>query len=432
MKPIKKIYLLVILVTIALTSCTKEEDIARKHVVNKRVEQEPEQQEKGRFDTVPFKWDYESRPSSREFFIGLKSVKVMTPFRSEMPDFEFSHTEFTLLDHLNIYPGAAYKEKDLDLLQSDITKEKNPIRLVYDFPDPYLDIVEDMDYYNYRMSYKSAINSEEYHSTFKSGERTDYSLTEYSSTEDLKKAFGAEVKVALAFSAKVSASLSSHTASKRSKLIARIINRRFSVVMATPKERTGFFVDKSFNSNESWQNDVPVYIKSLTYGRYAYVSIQSDASFSEVKKAFEAGFKAGFVKGHLEYNEESVKTLSSSVITVMAFPDVSDKSYISSSIESLEALFKTNHSVGSSLPIFYQACYVADNKFVQHVQTIPKEVTVIGNKPSRGNGSSTRGPGGPSRGSGSSTRGPGGAGRESSASMQHSSSDGDYSTRTRD
>lgn len=366
----KKMFLFVAILANMFISCDKNEP-------EKPVEKPNPQTESpvaGRFDNAPFQWDVVYAPNHPVDDIFIGSHNLFSPYgipsqvknkdiRNAVDSYRGADT--FILNPVGIYVGATYPAAALNnsTFDQDITKPKNQTKLVYDFADPFLDKVDNIDLFEYKYSLKKAVNSEEFKKQQQaSKEQLEYYFTEFTSYSDIEKSFEGDVKLGKIFSAKVN--YNSKKTNVKGRLMAKLISKNFSVVMATPPANTGFFQDATYNAATGWgERNPPVYVKSITYGKVAFVAIESEYSYSEVKKALEAGISYKFVSANINMDQKTKEIFSKSTITILAINDDMKDIAFSNSIEALNKTISLNYSpVSYGVPIYYQGRYVTDNR----------------------------------------------------------------------
>lgn len=107
-------------------------------------------------------------------------------------------------------------------------------------------------------------------------------------------------------------------------------------------------------------------MRSLTYGKVVYMSIESSYSYENIKKAFQASFSIGFASAKIKANEEITRILNSSVVTIFVIDDNSQgySFYNFDKIGEINNLLFSNQfdDVSYEFPIFCEGRYVLDNK----------------------------------------------------------------------
>lgn len=364
---------------LVFASCEKDtikvQDIHTKEIANS-------DSIKGRFDDTPFVWDivYGSTHSNSDIFIGSYNISIKNSTISNTQKKvvgattkNYSDADTFIINPVGIYVGAAFPAKALNnfSFDQDYTFPKNQVKLVYNYSDPFLDKVDDIDVFEYTKSFKKAINSTEFkkHTQAPSREQLEYYFTEFNTYSDIEKSFGSDVQLGKIFSAKVSKNSKKTRSSGR--LMAKIISKNFTVIMATPKHNIGFFQAQADNSigidgrngrNGRKSPDIlPVYIKSITYGKVAFIAIESEYSYNEVKQALQNIITYNLIDTRIEMDKRTKEILSKSTISILAIYD-NAKAQLSNDIETLNEIMLLNYSSASyGVPIYYQGRYVYNN-----------------------------------------------------------------------
>lgn len=348
----------------------------------------------GRFDDTPFQWDYFFSTDSlreRSDEVIVYSVKVedcdTIPIvqtrsgrdsgsssgrgssgrgdgrggSSTRPSYPSTSTSNILISDPNIvYVGAAFPESEFG---KNFTKEllypRNPIEISTSFPDYYLgEITRETGSFGYKKFMKEVLHSPEYKTYLQKGgkESLDFQCTEYFSYSDIEKAFSSNAGLAKIFSAKVQTN--SKKTNIKSRLLGQLVSRNFTVTMEVPVN--GFFKDKS--KDTSAEN--PVYVRSISYGKIALLSVESEYSFEEVKKAVEAGIKWKIFSAGGSYSSKDVEILQKSTITLYLISDDTDGSanQFFVSLDAIKNAFQINYTDANyGLPIYCKGHYTKDN-----------------------------------------------------------------------
>jgi len=362
----KKIYLISSRLLFALSflmfaSCSDDDN---------QAENNQPQVTKGRFDNTPFVWDeiYAQRAAD-DIYIGDLNVSLVNGNGSRTRSSRRGDSNTSSSDNLfiispvEVYVGAAYPKSSFPhKFDKEISKERNPIDVVFDFKDPFIDkITRETGSVGYKMSLKSAINSNEYQKQLAANKANpEFYITQYCSPSDLEKAFSGNTSLGSAFSAKVSGN--SKNRNIRSRTLAKIVSTSFSVYMDTPPASKGFFKDTAINKKDKFSDaDLPVYVRSLTYGKVVYVAIESEYPYSEVKQALGAAIKYKFESANMNQDQQVAKIFSKSSTTIFAISDNSSQSFFMNRLTDLSSFFIANNATTYGYPIYLQGRYVYDN-----------------------------------------------------------------------
>ena len=338
-------------------------------------------EDEGRFENEPFKWDYSF---STDSCLEDNLVLVYPLETSEANDSTFNSNrrirpttrpgsggggehrtgsstttdQMLIVDPNIVYVGAAFPESTF---AKDYSKEllypRNPIDIYTNFPDPYIgEITKETGALGYKRFLKEVIRSSEYKSFLQGGGREglDFQCTEFFSYSDIEKALASNAGFAKIFSAKVQSN--SKKTNIKSRLFAQLISRNFTVTMDLPPK--GFFKNKSYDTCA----DNPVYIRSLTYGKVAVLTIESEYTFEEVKKAIEAGVKYNLISASTNFTAKDKEILQKATFTICVISDDSTVTQYFDSFDKIKEIFKISFSENNyGLPIYCKGYYTKDN-----------------------------------------------------------------------
>ncbi len=381
----QKITVLFTVLAIAFTAC--KNDIVEPDE-NKRTNDEvvvSKDNGKGRFDNKPFEWNYTFMPflSPSEIFIGTLSLPMDTLLsgttlrsgrsgRSSGSDRGSSagkneggafgyESGLIVRNPTGVYVGAVYPFSSIEsgLFDKEVVNlEKNPVRMLFKFPmDFRFQMSNTKDEREYSEGLEMALGSDKYRdhvASLNEGsmEEVGYSITEYSALSDVEKAFGANVKLGSMFTSKIQ--LNSKKVNINGRLLAYLVGKNFKVSMVTPAN--GFFVNEDNNKRDNL-----AYLRSISYGKLAFVSIESSYSYEEVKEAFETAIKYKFVDGDANYDQKTKEIFASSKITIMAIGDNTKESFYMNNPENLKEIFTTSYTkFAYGKPVFVELNKVID------------------------------------------------------------------------
>ena len=375
-----------------LSSCSKDED-SYLDLPSSNYRKSVQIADKGgRFDNAPFQWDYHfsTNPLSnlsngfilypvniattetastrsvingnrRNYYTGKNENKSDNSHRRSG---DTSHSNSTSTIFINqpeiIYVGAVFPEADFgSTFSNELVYPRNPIEISTSFPNSFIgEITKETGGIGYKKFIKDLLRSDEYQSFIKKGirESLDFQCTEYFSYADIEKAFSANAGLAKVFSAKVQSK--THKTNIKSKLLGQLISRNFTITMELPPQ--GLFKDKT--KNTSLEN--PVYVRSISYGKIALLSIESEYSFEEVKQAIEAGIKWKIVHAGSDSSSKNTEILQKSTITLYLIADDTngEANHFFDSLDDIKQAFQINYTNGNiGLPIFCKGYYTKDN-----------------------------------------------------------------------
>lgn len=320
-------------------------------------------------DNTPFQWDYttvlglDSLSTDKEVGTVIYPViikKEAPTSRSRRETSSEETTEIVVSEPSLVYVGAAFPESEFGKnFGKEIISPRNLIQISTSFPDSYMgEITQETGDFGYKKFVKDVLHSDEYKKYLETGgrESLQFQCSEYFSYSDIEKAFSANAGLAKIFSAKVQSS--SKKINIKSRLLGQLISKNFSITMALPEK--GLF--KDISKNTSTEN--PVFVRSITYGKIALLSVESEYSFEEVKNAVEAGIKWKIFSAGGNYSSKDAEILQKSVITLYVISDNSDGNaeQFFSSLDDIKKTFTISYSEANiGLPIICKGCYTKDN-----------------------------------------------------------------------
>ncbi len=371
-----------------LSSCSEDENICVPLTEPSHQSITRSITEEGRFDNTDFQWDYfYSTDSLRDASEGVTvyPVKIKedtlvatratttnrrstgrTNYRnnggssSRRSGTSTSTSNILISDPNIIYVGAAFPESEFGKnFSKELVYPRNPIDISTSFPDSYIgEITKETGGLGYKKFLKEVLKSAEYKNFIQNGgrESLDFQCTEYFSYSDIEKAFSSNAGLAKIFSAKVQSN--SRKTNIKSRLLGQLISRNFTITMEVPAN--GFFKDKSKDTSP----ENPVYVRSISYGKIALLSIESEESFEEVKKAVEAGIKWKIFSAGGSFSAKETEILQKSTITLYLISDDTqgEANQFFDSLDDIKNAFKIKYSDSNfGLPIFCKGYYTKDN-----------------------------------------------------------------------
>lgn len=325
-----------LLAIIFFSACEKEE------IKKNEGPQCPEKPVGGRFDKIPFKWDYKfSSVSEDDIFIGDQYISVENRY---------------MITPAPLYIGAAFSENDFaQSFKSEITAPRHSQDVIFDFTKPFTGTIDkESGSTGYKVLLADALESRQYKEYIKNRlSPFDIKMTEVYTNSDIEKAFPANKGVLGELLSK-EVKRNSQKAGIKSKLTGVITNRSFTTYMDIPIY--GFFKDKKMN--EDPQN--PVFLRSITYGKAAFFVIESPYSYREVE---------GAIFSKLSLNDaidKGVEVLKNSTITLFIVSGSLQIAKVYNSCQDLDDFLKSpfnEHLYG--YPIYCHGVYTRDNTFFE-------------------------------------------------------------------
>lgn len=369
--------------TMLFCSCSNDEELDSNIIV-----QENSNNEKGRFDDVPFKWDYtystDSDKNEKQIFIGDlafvgndESQEIGT--RSAADRYGYSRPggstsrpsrpstgggdgyrkeDIFITNPIPVYLGGAYLEKEFGKsFKPEILYPRNPVDVIFNFTRPYFgEITKENGSIGCKRLLSEALDSKEYMQYLKGGakESFEFNCSEYFSYSDIEKAISANAGLAKIFSTKIRNNTKS--VNVKSRLLGQLISKNFTVSIDIPVN--GFFKDKS--KDTSAEN--PVYVYSITYGKVAFLSVESEYSFEEVKTAVEAGINYKIFSAGGSYSKHQQEIIAKSRITLFIIADDDPNGHTFYTMDNIKNSFNLSYSIyNPGYPIFCQGNYTKDN-----------------------------------------------------------------------
>ena len=216
--------------------------------------------------------------------------------------------EFVPVGIKNVYTGMILKGDELNNgKMKPITEKADPLGLVFTVPSFYIGWLQQPNYINYMKEFKTALNDENF--SGQQIEEFEYDLKQFSKYSEMKLAFGSNVDICSIL--KIEGSYESNQIQHKTGLFARVCQKNFDGVIDYPEDGNIF----NDNSKLSKYPDA-VYVNSITYGRMAIISIESDSSYNAVKSAFKIALKAKKVNGEISMNAQAKKLLQEADIRI--------------------------------------------------------------------------------------------------------------------
>ncbi|MFD2598810.1 hypothetical protein ACFSQ3_07580 [Sphingobacterium corticis] len=127
------------------------------------------------------------------------------------------------------------------------------------------------------------------------------------------------------------------------------------------------------NTSKYFQSGEPLYIRSMSYGNYAYLAVESEYSFFEVKNAIEGTFNMWKIDAGAKVDRKTVDILSKSSVTLMISGKAknstnTNETYWATSLDKLVDIFTvkyTENYIGA--PTFIEI-----RKVLKHTTYIPR------------------------------------------------------------
>lgn len=342
---------------------------------------------RGRFENEPFRWDYENFSYDWSFNNNLKDQIFIGNIFSyptnvvEIYGISTSKSGNTSSNGVNsirkytksntpvgVYVGAAYSAESFGAsFQKEINVSRNPQEFVFDFSfTPFLaETSKETGSIGYKRALKEAMKSEDYeaHILKKSRENNllNYGYARFDSYSDLEKAFSDNAALGTLFCERVKQN--SKLKKVKGRIFAQLISKNFTTYVEMANPALGFFKDQEENALKENQpiRDRSVYLKSLTYGKIAYVAIESEYTYEDVILALKSTFGGTSANGNNSYDQKTLDVFNKSDITVYITSSGVGGAKFYYSAESIKSVFFAPYDLDSrGIPIYCQGRYVHD------------------------------------------------------------------------
>ncbi len=163
---------------------------------------------------------------------------------------------------------------------------------------------------------------------------------------------------------------------KRNHILARFVQRAFSAIADFPKTATVFaqFTPGVFKSK-------PVYVSSITYGRMAYIAIETNSDLVDVQAALEFTLKKNQeipVDLGIDTETKVKKIIENSNVSVVIVGGTNEqqREFVTGpSIETFRKFMVESVNMNEVVPVNFQLRYVHDNSLARVVATNEYSVT---------------------------------------------------------
>ena len=263
-----------------------------------------------------------------------------------------------------IYPGALIKGETIGTGEyTPIVADRKPITISASLENISGGIAADVEspaLSSVRSAIKKILNQEVTGST---AARNTFEIEEIHSAEQLQMAIGANYSYSGGV-ASVKAGFDFRTKEKKSRYLIKFMQSYYTVDMDLPKTPSDLFQSPQEIRLAMLGSVSPMYVASVTYGRMALVSIESDASESELQAALEASFSSGVHSGELDISGSHKQTLAKSKIkgTIIggSGADASAIRNVDSLLSYIDRGGNWSHE-SPAAPISYKLRYLSDN-----------------------------------------------------------------------
>lgn len=186
----------------------------------------------------------------------------------------------------------------------------------------------------------------------------------------------------LGFSAKylgatVSANLDSKQTAKQSTVMASFVQRLFTVSMVTPATPADYFnseftsadLEKQRAQGRISDDNPPVVVGSVSYGRILIYSMTSDSSTSDMTAALNAAYSGGTASGSVNVTDAQQRILNSATYQVAALGGQESDAVGLIKSRKLGDYFASHSDPATAVPISYQVNNVTNDSAAAFTET---------------------------------------------------------------
>lgn len=269
----------------------------------------------------------------------------------------------------NIYPGSILKASSIatDEFVTFFGYERAPISVQLSFPSSLsYGSIASPSLSNSRIFLRNAIMSPD----FSGSAIQDFSqsISYFSKYQEVKLSFGYNVNEKRLFaSTNSSFDYNSSGTYYSTKMTVSYTVKNFTYTMSDPVQ--GELIDLASIPPEVFNGVSPVYINSVTYGRFGLLVIETNNNANQMKTAFEKVVKKIFKQTNESFTQQEVSLFSSCRVTIYVLGSTLGESatqlLINPNPEAISGFLSENVGVFTAqdpgVPIFYTAKYLKDN-----------------------------------------------------------------------
>lgn len=268
-----------------------------------------------------------------------------------------------------VYPGSILKAASIanDELSPLVGYERAPIDLYLSFPSSLsYGTIPLPSLSNSRIFLRNALMAPDF-----SGLQIDdftQSISFFSRYQEVKFAYGYNVNERRLFaSTNSSFDYNASAVQYGTKLMASYTVKNFTYT--TPNPTVGQLIDMASITPEVFNGVSPVYINSVTYGRFGLLVVETNNGSTQTKTAFEKVVKKIFKKTNESFTQEETNLFSSCRVTIYILGSTMGESaiqlLINPSPEAISSFLSENVGVFTAsdpgVPILFKAKYLKDN-----------------------------------------------------------------------
>ena len=217
-----------------------------------------------------------------------------------------------------IYPGALIKGNSVANFNFNpvVGYTPKPIKVSVSLPAPANKVAATINSPSYTAMVQT-VNNVLLNSALSGGgfSKFNFNTKEFTYYDELKEFFASSVNTnAIFFNASTSGSTSIKKIAKRTGLMAKFVQKNFTIDMDIPK--SGELIDLNVDQ-QILGNYAPVYVSSVTYGRLGIITVESDADFEQLNQAFKKAFGIlGIVNGTNTMTQDEINLINAADIKV--------------------------------------------------------------------------------------------------------------------
>ncbi|MHB8962573.1 MAG: thiol-activated cytolysin family protein, partial [Saccharofermentanales bacterium] len=323
-----------------------------------------------------------------------KDEIVGQPTTEEKGDFRYTYEKHDVVDNVDsivylglnddvIWPGSLVKGTQAqDFVYVPISVDRAPITLSISLEGAttgtsITKVVNDPRLSTVRQGISDLLKSAIVGST-RVPAKVEFKYAQVYSESQLSLAVGADVSYG-AGSLKTKFNWDSTT--KKNKIIASYRQIYYSIDMDTPKSAYEIFAPSmSLDEIESaiQSGSMPLYVSSVSYGMMAFVFIETDYSYEEMKSALDAAYKST-VSGSIDLDINTKTILqNSSIQTVVYGGSTAGLNDLESGYNGFLNVIKASKDFNSSspgVPLIYRFRHVSDNTLA--LITLTSQYTLV-------------------------------------------------------
>jgi len=283
--------------------------------------------------------------------------------------YESDEMVVTPTNRSNVYPGSVLKASSIatDEFASLFGYERAPISVQLSFPSSLsYGTISIPNLSNSRIFLRNAIMAPDFSGS--SIQDFSQSISYFSKYQEVKLSFGYNVNEKRLFaSTNSSFDYNSSATYYARKMTVSYTVKNFTYTMSDPVQ--GELIDMASIPPEVFNGVSPVYINSVTYGRFGLLVIETNNTGAEVQSAFEKVVKKIFKQTTESFTQQESAVFNSCRVTIYVLGSTLGESatqlLINPNPESISSFLSENVGTFTAqdpgVPIFFTAKYLKDN-----------------------------------------------------------------------